>query len=256
MRAKGHRTYSGQVPPPSVLLQAQEQQRSRSELAQATVYIRAVLHIEELSTGQGRLEQCVPQSKMERTSSNPTLPTMALGRCRSKPKQSSAGGLDMHAGLCSRSTQCGTVWPGLVHGRGGACSSPGQSRLLSVGSLSGYLYMTGHEEPPAQLSRGVMPLFPVEEELAGSWPGLSWPDSPAVVTRASSSSQLQLRLQKILAWITTASRAPAGTHHPWREGGSPGQTRQPAVLLGCTQEAPANLEIVEMDLAAIPSPAS
>lgn len=162
----------------------------------------------------------------------------------------------MHAGLCSRSTQCGTVWPGLVHGRGepiararekggattphcdgacgflkfwslnltgncsgGACSSPGQSRLLSVGSLSGYLYMTGHEEPPAQLSPGVMPLLPVEEELAGSWPDLSWPDSPAVVTRAS--SQLQLRLQKILAWITTASRAPAGTHHPWREGGLP-----------------------------------
>lgn len=104
---------------------------------------------------------------------------------------------------------------------GGACSSPGQSRLLSVGSLSGYLYMTGHEEPPAQLSRGVMPLFPAEEELAGSWPDLSWPDSPAVVTRASSSSQLQLRLQKILAWITTASRAPAGTRHPWREGGLP-----------------------------------
>lgn len=199
------------------------------------MYIRAVLHIKELSTGQGRLEQCVPQSKMERTSSNPTLPTMALGRCRSKPKQSSAGGLDMHARLCSRSTQCGTVWPRLVHGRGepiararakggattphcdgacgflkfwslnltgncsgGACSSPGQSRLLSVGSLSGYLNMTGHEEPPAQLSRGVMPLFP-SRRSSGAWPDLSWPDSrpsslvPAPAPSSSSGSRKSLR---------------------------------------------------------------
>lgn len=43
-------------------------------------------------------------------------------------------------------------------------SRPEQA-VLSVGSLSGYSNMTGHEEPAAQLSRVVMPLFfPVEEE--------------------------------------------------------------------------------------------
>lgn len=177
-RAKGYRTYSGQVSPPSVLLRAQEQQYSRSELAvrlQVQCISALAFTIIQEATGQSRLEQCVPQSKMERTSSNPTLPTMALGRCRSKPKQSSAGGLDMHAGLCSSSTQCGTVWPGLVHGRGepiapkldrgrrynptlrwsmwvpqilvnqphwqllsgGACSSPGQSRLFVCWLSSG-----------------------------------------------------------------------------------------------------------------------
>lgn len=117
-RAKGHRTYSGQVLPSSVLLRAQEQQHSRSELARPPCISALSLTSGSYLRGKSRLEQCVPQSKMERTSSNPTLPTMALGRCRSKPKQSSAGGLDMHAGLCSRSTQCGTVWPRLVHGRG------------------------------------------------------------------------------------------------------------------------------------------
>lgn len=180
--------------------------------------------------------------------------------------------------LCSRSTQCGTVWPGLVPWRGcpyhprapegsattphcdGACgflkfwsldltgkpalvvllpSWPGQAgRLLALSGA--HFDVTGHGEPPAQPSRGVMPLSVVVVEIrAGlTW---GWPDPPAAVARASSSSsssQLQLRLQKILAWITTASRAPAGTHHPWREGWSPGPGRTASRAAGLHPGSP------------------
>lgn len=45
---------------------------------------------------------------------------------------------------------------------------PARAGCLSVGSRRGYRNMTGHEEPRAQLSRGVMPLLlSVEEELRG-----------------------------------------------------------------------------------------
>ena len=114
----------------SVLLQPQEQHHSRSELASQPahrVYPRCPsfssmemeMEMEIELRGKCRLEQVLfRRREMERTSSIPTLPTMALGRCRSKPKQLSAGGLDMHAVLCRGSTQCGTVWTRLVPGRG------------------------------------------------------------------------------------------------------------------------------------------
>lgn len=72
--ATGYRTYSGQVCSSSVLLQPQEQQHSRSELSQATVYIRAVLlshlidaemELPQYGAEQAALEQCVPPSRME-----------------------------------------------------------------------------------------------------------------------------------------------------------------------------------------------
>ncbi|KAJ0122232.1 hypothetical protein J7T55_002744 [Diaporthe amygdali] len=101
------------------------------------------------------------------------------------------------------------------------------------------------EEEPAQVSRGVMPLSVVKELR----PGLT----PAVVTPASSSSSSGSRKS------LRGSRQRLGHHQQEPiipKGGVPGPTRQPAILLGYTQKAPANLEIDEMDLAAIPSPAS
>lgn len=128
------------------------------------------------------------------------------------------------------------------------CSLLSWARAECLLAISGLFNMTDHEEP-----RGDATFCRRGGGGAPVWRDLAWPDSrpSSLVPAPAPSSQLQ----KILAWITTASRAPAGTHHPWR-GGLPVEQDKPAVVLGYTQEAPANLEIVKMDLAAIPSPAS
>lgn len=136
--ATGYRTYSSQVrllkrcSSTAAGLRAQGSRTAAFPVgaSQATVYIRPGLPsshrwgLEMELRGSSRLEQCCSLSRPSRDGApifKSHLADMALGRCRSKPKQSSAGGLDMHAGLCSRSHP---VWdslqsgPGLVPGEG------------------------------------------------------------------------------------------------------------------------------------------
>jgi hypothetical protein len=160
--------------------------------------------------GKCRLEQVLfRRREMERTSSIPTLPTMALGRCRSKPKQSSAGGLDMHAVYAEGPPSVGQSGPGLYRGGvnlssvlykgsattphsdgacgflkfwslnltgncsalGGACSSPGngQSRAVVCWFCRGHFACWSLQTQPSR--GGVMPLSGVQEELRQ--PGLT-----------------------------------------------------------------------------------